>query len=248
MTSPMVTVIVLAVLWAIVVVPMVMRRKDERAHERSVQRFTRSMSLLGSGRALSHRRVSDPADPGDATMVVLRTGPSQPEVFVSGQSPHSYPEPVRSKPVPAAKEAFMYPVERNEMSDARRRMLARRRRSLIALSAGTVLSIILVAMGVGGFLMDAVLVIFGLGLGGYLWFLRSQAQRDAARRASRLARAGAARRAVSHEAFEPAYLARYDDTIVALDDDDPQFDHLDTIDLTGLYHDIPEPLHQRRSA
>lgn len=244
----MVTVIVLAVLWAIVVIPMVMRRKDERAHERSVQRFSRSMSLLGSGRPVARRRVSDPADPGDATMVVLRTEASQPEIFVSGHSPHRYPEPARSRPVPAAKEAFMYPVERSEMSDARRRMLARRRRSLTLLVAGTALSIILVALGVGGILMDAVLVAFGLGLGGYLWFLRSQAQRDAARRASRLSRAGAARRAASHEAFEPAYLARYDDTIVALDDDDPQFDHLDTIDLTGLYHELPEPAQQRRSA
>jgi len=181
-------------------------------------------------------------------MVVLRTGPSQPEVFVSGQSPRSYPEPARSKPVPAAKEAFMYPVERNEMSEARRQMLARRRRSLTALVGGTLLSIVLVAMGVGGILMDVVLVLFGLGLGGYLWFLRSQAQRDAARRASRLARAGATRRAASHEAFEPAYLARYDETIVALDDDDPQFDHLDTIDLTGLYREAPDHLQERRSA
>ncbi|MDR1998457.1 MAG: hypothetical protein LBQ06_00735, partial [Frankiaceae bacterium] len=120
------TVIAFAVLWAIALVPMALRRRDERVHERSVERFRRSMRVLGSGRPRMRRRASGPAAPAGATMVTLRTGPSEPVVFVSGQSalPRSAsdsPQPVRTKPVPAAKEALMYPVERNEMSDARRR-------------------------------------------------------------------------------------------------------------------------------
>lgn len=260
MTSPMVTVIVLAVLWLVVVVPMILQRKDERADERSVERFGRAMALLGSRGASSRtvvaRRVADPADPGDATMVLARTGPSSPEVFVSGE--HTGDSAQRAqravsasvasrRPVPVAKEALMHPVDRSEMSAARAQMLARRRRSLAILGAGTVVSLILL-LARGGTLFTMSSVLFALGLAGYLWFLRSQAQRDAARRANRLARAASTRLAESHEAFDTDYALRYSETVVALDDDSVEFDHLDTVDLTGLYVPAAEPLHQRRSA
>lgn len=260
MTSPMVTVIVLAVLWLVVVVPMVLQRKDERADERSVERFGRAMALLGSRGALTQsargRRVADPADPGDATMVLARTAPSSPEIFVSGE--HQGESAARAqravsasvasrRPVPVAKEALMHPVDRSEMSAARAQMLARRRRSLTVLGAGTALSLLLLVVR-GGTLVTVAAAMFALGLAGYLWFLRSQAQRDAARRASRLARASHSRLAESHDAFDAEYSAHYSDTVVALDDDSVEFDHLDTVDLTGLYLPMPEPLHQRRSA
>ena len=141
----------------------------------------------------------------------------------------------------------MHPVDRSEMSAARAQMLARRRRSLAILGAGTVLSLILL-LARGGTLFTMSSVLFALGLAGYLWFLRSQAQRDAARRANRLARAASTRLAESHEAFDTAYALRYSETVVALDDDSVEFDHLDTVDLTGLYVPAAEPLHQRRSA
>jgi uncharacterized membrane protein len=246
-TSPLVTMVVLAVLWLVVVVPMILQRKDERADERSVQRFSRAMSLLSSKRAFVARRVADPADPGDATMVLARTGPSEPEVFVSGEHPAPSPEVARRRPVPVAKEALMHPVDRSEMSAARIKMLARRRRSLATLGAGTLLSLILVVVMGGAFSM-VLLVLFAAGLGGYLWFLRTQAQRDAARRANRLSRATFSHREDSHDAFDRSFAGRFDDTVVALDDDDPQFDHLDTVDLTGLYVEELEPMQQRRSA
>src|SRR2546423_1597634 len=47
MTSPFMTVAVLTVLWLIVVVPMVLRRSDEQARERSVRGFGRAMRALG---------------------------------------------------------------------------------------------------------------------------------------------------------------------------------------------------------
>jgi hypothetical protein len=49
MTSPFMTVAVLTVLWLIVVVPMVLRRSDEQARERSVRGFGRAMRALGRG-------------------------------------------------------------------------------------------------------------------------------------------------------------------------------------------------------
>lgn len=260
MTSPMVTVVVLAVLWLVVVVPMVLQRKDERADERSVQRFGKAMALLGSRAATSAslrgRRVADPSDPGDATMVLARTSPSSPDVFVSGE--HTEESAARAqravsasiasrRPVPVAKEAFMHPVDRSEMSAARAQMLARRRRSLTVLGAGTALSLLLLMVR-GGTLITVAAALFTIGLVGYLWFLRTQAQRDTARRANRLARASHLRLAESHEAFDSEYSTRYSDTVVAIDDDSVEFDHLDTIDLTGLYLPAPEQLHQRRSA
>lgn len=247
MTSPMVTVVVLAVLWLVVVVPMVLQRTDERADERSVERFGRAMSVLGSKRPVMARRVADPADPGDATMVLARTGPSVPEVFVSGEQRAMVAGVASRRPIPVAKEALMHPVERSEMSAARAQMLARRRRSLSILGAGAVLSLLLLLIR-GGTLVTLAAIAFTVGLGGYLWFLRSQATRDAARRANRLARAASSRLDASHDAFEPAYAAHFSDTVVALDDDSVEFDHLDTVDLTGLYLEATEQLHQRRSA
>ena len=47
MLSPTMTVIVLVVLWAIVVVPMIVRRNDARRRERSVAAFGRGMRALG---------------------------------------------------------------------------------------------------------------------------------------------------------------------------------------------------------
>lgn len=255
MTSPMVTVVVLAVLWLVVVVPMFLQRKDERADERSVERFGRAMNLLASKRATG-RRVADPADPGDATMVLVRSELPAPEIFVSGEhSGESVQRAQRAvaasvasrRPVPVAKEALMHPVERSEMSAARAQMLARRRRSLTILGAGTVLSLVLLLIR-GGALVTLLAAGFAIGLVGYLWFLRTQAQRDTARRANRLARAASSRLLDSHDAFEPAYAAHFSDTVVALDDDSVEFDHLDTVDLTGLYVETPDALHQRRSA
>src|SRR5690242_3433429 len=116
MLSPMMTVIVLAVLWLIVVVPMIFRRHDEGARERSVARFGRSMRALG-------RRAHAPRE--SAEVYVPSARPAQPQRAVSTR-----------RPVPAAEEALMYPVDNAEMSEARVAMMARRRRSLGMLGIG----------------------------------------------------------------------------------------------------------------
>ena len=46
MNSPMMTVVVLAVLWMIVVIPMIIQKLDARKGERSAARFSGAMRAL----------------------------------------------------------------------------------------------------------------------------------------------------------------------------------------------------------
>jgi hypothetical protein len=230
MLSPMMTVIVLAVLWLIVVVPMIFRRHDEGARERSVARFGRSMRALG-------RRAHAPRE--SAEVYVPSARPAQPQRAVSTR-----------RPVPAAEEALMYPVDHAEMSEARTAMMARRRRSLGMLGIGSVV-LVPTAMITGG-LMWLIAAPFAFGLAGYLLFLRSQAQRDRDRRYQRQQRASERRvrgRDVTAYA-EPAVLApEQAESVVRIDDEDIELQNLDTVDLTGLYSDeLAEPAAQRRAS
>ena len=154
MTSPAFTVAVLAVLWLIVVVPMVVRRKDQRAGERSVRSFRSAM------RALASRR-SGVADPDDARKVLARASAPTPSVSVPGRTP----EATTRRPVPTARESVMYATDRH-MSEARRRMLVRRRRVLAVLVLGTVLFVGLAVLR-GGMSWWSAAGVFGLALGGY---------------------------------------------------------------------------------
>jgi hypothetical protein len=211
------TVVVLAVLWMIVVVPMVFRRRDLSSRERSVSRFRSGMSALGRG------SVSGLED--QASYVTPR--PKSPshqgaQVFVHG-STRSAEElaPVSRRPVPAAEEALMYPVDRDDMSDARRQMMAR----VLALA-------------------------FLGGLGSYMWFLRTQAMHDRERRASRQLRAVSQRRTRIDTSPEFAPVpggGRPDETVVRIDDDDLELHNMDTVDLTGLYQEILEDHRERRA-
>lgn len=237
MTSPVLTVIVLAVLWLIVVVPMVLRRKDERAGERSVARFGSAMHALASHRG---EHVDDPARGA--------THPNGADRNVVGSHPHPHPHrrpsapaghvngAVSRRPVPVSKESLMYPPERNEMSDARRAMMGRRRRSLIVLGVGSAVFLIL-ALITGNPLLWTVDVLLILGLGGYLYFLRAQARRDRERREARQRRSN---RTVSDgyevTAVVPAPID-VPESAVRIDEEDVHLDHLDTVDLTGLYSD-----------
>src|SRR5581483_8647523 len=159
MLSPFMTVAVLGVLWLIVVVPMVLRRSDERRRERSVEGFGRAMRALG-------RRAGTVDEP--------RT-----EVYVPRQNRPPLAAPER-RPVPAAQEALMYPPDRSELSEARVQMLARRRRSLGILIGGSLI-FTLAALVMGGALW-LLAAPFLAGTVGYLWFLRSQALRNRTRR------------------------------------------------------------------
>jgi len=214
----MMTVFVLAVLWLIVVVPMLLRRGDERRRDRSVDGFGKMMRALG--------RRPDLAE-------------SRPEVYVprerrAAASPDSAKSAVTTRrPVPAAQEALMYPVDRSEMSAARAQMMARRRRSLGTLGAGTVLFLLL-SFVVGG-LMWLPGLGFTLGLVGYLYFLRSQALRDRERRLNRLQRASVRRDAGYDATEEFERFERAPESVVRIDDDDIELQSMDTMDLTGLY-------------
>ena len=226
MLSPTMTVLVLVVLWLIVVVPMVLRRRDARRNERSIAEWGRGM------RALGRRGTAD----------------TSAEVFVA-RSDEDDRAPLAGpgrRPVPAAQEALMYPPDRSELSAARVQMLARRRRALGVLFGGSFLFGAL-ALLMGGILWF-VAAAFLAGTAGYLLFLRSQALRDRARRENRQARA-AARRSGGYDATaEPQRFEQQPDTVVRIDDDDPELQSLDTIDLTGLYSEESAPAVQRRAS
>ena len=229
MLSPMMTVFVLAVLWLIVVVPMIFRHHDERRREKSVDGFGKAMRALG--------RRAHPAD--------ART-----EVFVPSSTREPEPAVSTRRPVPVAQEALMYPVDRSEMSEARVAMMARRRRSLGILGAGAVV-LTPTALMVGG-IMWVLAAPFALGLVGYLWFLRSQAQRDRDRRFQRQQRAAERRVRSVDVTAEPAFapeFAQQPESMVRIDDDDLELHNLDTIDLTGLYSEgLAEAATQRRAS
>jgi hypothetical protein len=217
MLSPFMTVVVLGVLWLIVVVPMVLRRSDEKRRERSVADWGRGMRALG-------RRPH-------------ATSSGRTEVFVPRPSRAPVATPAR-RPVPAAQEALMYPPDRSELSAARAQMLSRRRRSLGVLFGGSVIFGLLALM-VGGttWLLAAP---FLVGLAGYMLFLRNQALHDRARRESRQLRAMSRRPAGYDATDEVDRLDQVPDSVVRIDDDDIRLQSMDTIDLTGLYSEEPE--------
>lgn len=234
MPSPVMTVVLLVVLWAIVVIPMIFRRNDEQKRDRSVAEFGRGMRALG-------RRIGTPgaADVDSDVFVPRRSEPTR--------LTESHAVAPARRPVPAAREALMYPPDHTELSEARADMLARRRRSLTTLVGGSIV-FTLAALIIGG-LMWVLAVPFLLGLGGYLLFLRNQALRDRARRESRQQRA-AARRPAGYDATED--VGRFDEApqnVVRIDDDDIELHSMDTIDLTGLYNEeAAEAAMQRRAS
>jgi hypothetical protein len=228
MPSPMMTVLVLVVLWLIVVVPMVLRRSDEKKRDRSIDGFGRAMRALG-------RR----AGPVGAT-------DERSEVYVPRRTRDRLAAPER-RPVPAAQEALMYPPDRSELSDARREMLARRRRSLGLLVGGSIVfGLLALVMGGIFWLLAAPFV---AGLLGYVWFLRNQALRDRSRREARQVRAAARRPAGFDATDDPEEFERVADSVVRIDDDDIELQSMDTMDLTGLYdEEMPAELAQRRAS
>jgi len=235
MLSPMMTVLVLAVLWSIVVVPMLVKSWTDRAGGRSVARFSSAMSALNLERSLVSVTREVPVDDSDAHSE-RRSRSSRAQVFVP--SAGGRVAPAARQPVPAAMEAVMYPdrVARADQSEARRHMMARRRRSLTLLGAGTIIGL-LWGVAAGGMMAWTVGLLFTAGLGGYLTFLRNQALHDRDRRESRMLRSSH-RLGQGYDITEeiPAYYQ--DDKVVRIDDDDVALHGLaDTIDLTGLYQE-----------
>src|SRR3954469_24585298 len=230
MFSPMMTVLVLAVLWLIVVIPMLVKRSDDRAGERSAARFSSAMRALSARRSLA--TLPRPAPQADLEPDEAPRLDSHAQVFVPG---HALRASAGRRPVPAAMEATLYPdrIARADMSEARRQMLARRRRSLTLLIAGALIGLIW-AVAAGGTLAWLVALLFTGSLGGYLLFLRNQAVRDRERRQSRLQRSGV-RQSHGYEVSE-RFPVQAESAAVRIDDEDVELRGMaDTIDLTGLY-------------
>src|SRR3954469_5584965 len=228
MISPTMTVLVLAVLWLIVLVPMLIKHKDDRAGERSVARSG------GAMRALSSRGAVTDTVPAETR---ARRPAGHAQVFVPG-SPSRSPQvpPAGRRPGPAAMEAVRYPDQtaKAALSEARRQMMARRRRSLAVLIAGTVLGLLWM-VAAGGALAWTVSLLFLASLAGYLFFLRNQALRDRDRRQQRQQRSGLARPRGYDATEQFPFRAEPEDT-VRIDDEDVELQGIaDTIDLTGLY-------------
>jgi hypothetical protein len=232
MFSPMMTVLVLAVLWMIVVIPMLVKRNDDRAGERSAARFSSAMRALSARRSLA--TLTRPAPQADLEHDEVRRLDPHAQVFVPGRALRA---DAGRRPVPAAMEATLYPdrIDRADLSEARRQMLARRRRSLILLTAGTVIGL-LWAIAAGGMLAWLVALAFTGSFAGYLLFLRNQALHDRERRQARLQRSGL-RPSAGYEVTERISY-QTESTEVRIDDEDVELRGMaDTIDLTGLYID-----------
>jgi hypothetical protein len=143
--------------------------------------------------------------------------------------------------MPTAEEEALQ--DHQESSEARRQMMSRRRRSLTVLIAGFALSVSLAVLRGG--VAWPVAVAFAGGLGGYLFFLRTQARRDRERRQFREPhddREEATPVQAEAETDGPAPRPA-----VLIDDDDPALESMDTIDLTGVYEEATVVTAQRRA-
>ena len=89
---------------------------------------------------------------------------------------------------------------------------------------------------------------FTASLLGYFWFLRSQALKDRDRRQHRQQRAALRRTREVDATEDEGYFAAVPESAVRIDDDDIEFQNMDTIDLTGLYSEEPVAAAQRRAS
>lgn len=146
---------VIVIMWAVVLVPMWLRRHDAATESRSVDRFSTAM------RVLSRRGQGAP----DRRYVLMPKRDAQASVHVSGASAHRRPP---SRPAPPAPPAR--PKTRTSLA-------VRRRRALLALVGVTFLTFVLTLVGAIGwplqFVVDLILVAFVV-------HLRTQAKRTAA--------------------------------------------------------------------
>lgn len=176
---------VIVIMWAVVLVPMWLRRHDAATESRSVDRFSTAM------RVLSRRAPGGP----DRRYVLMPKRDSNASVHVSGASAHRRPP---TRPTPAAPPA---------RPKTRPSLAVRRRRTLVAIGGVTFLSLLLAVTGVIGWPLQLVV---DLILVAFVVHLRTQAKRAAAvtRQRSRAAVAPAAR--ASRPAARPAPAARAD--------------------------------------
>src|SRR5437764_3223942 len=178
-------------MWAVVLVPMWLRRHDDKTESRSVDRFSTAM------RTLSRRTTSGP---GRRYVVMPRRSEGGVSVHVSGAAvataePAAHtPRPAMPRPAmprPAMPRPRLRLKQRGPKSKS---LVARRRRLFLGLAAVTFFTFVLAVAGAMSWLLQVVFDLFLIGLSLHL---RPQARRAAAvvrqrRRASRADGAGAA--------------------------------------------------------
>lgn len=140
----------LVLMWAVVLVPMWLRRHDEAEENRSVDRFSTAM------RTLSRRAV-----PADGRYVVMPHRTRAVDVHVSGAA--------------AAEPESAQPTARSRGGSRRVSAATRRRRTLIGLLVVTVLALVS-AVVLGGAALWTLQLLMDVALVGFVWRLRAQAR------------------------------------------------------------------------
>lgn len=168
---------VIVIMWAVVLVPMWLRRHDAATESRSVDRFSTAM------RVLSRRQPGMP----DRRYVVMPKREQRASVHVSGASASRRPA--------ARPDAPVRPHGRPSIA-------VRRRRALLGLAGLTFLTFLLAVGGVMGWVLQLVV---DLVLVAFVVHLRTQAKRAAAvsRQRRRVAAAPAAARQMPAAAAVP---------------------------------------------
>jgi len=154
----------IVVMWAVVLVPMWLRRHDDKIESRSVDRFSTAM------RTLSRRSH---ATPGRRYVVMPRREAGSLSVHVSGASAPSAQRTRTAAGRPSSRSTIV----------------ARRRRTFLGLIGLAALAFLLAVVGVLPWLLQ---VFFDLALAGFVWHLRAQARRAPHASSDRVAGTGTA--------------------------------------------------------
>jgi uncharacterized membrane protein len=162
----------IVVMWAVVLVPMWLRRHDAATESRSVDRFSTAM------RTLSRRTTSGP---GRRYVVMPRRSEGGVSVHVSGAA---VPPAPPAKPAKAAVKS----ARPARQSSSRRSLVARRRRLFLGLIGLSVFTMLLAAVGVISWVLQ---IVFDVILIAFCIHLRGQVKRAATTSRQRRRAAGA---------------------------------------------------------
>ena len=171
----------IVVMWAVVLVPMWLRRHDAATESRSVDRFSTAM------RTLSRRTTSGP---GRRYVVMPRRSEGGVSVHVSGAAVPPAPPAKPAKPVAR-------PARPAQATRARKSLVARRRRLFLGLIGLTLFTMLLAAVGVFSWALQ---IVFDVVLIAFVIHLRGQVKRAATASQRRAPAAPTPRRPVSRPA------------------------------------------------
>jgi len=185
---------VIVIMWAVVLVPMWLRRHDAATESRSVDRFSTAM------RVLSRRPTGSP----DRRYVLMPKRDSRASVHVSGASASRRPPTRQAPAAPPSRPQTRTP----SAGKARPTLAVRRRRTFLALAGVTFLTFLLAVTSVIGWPLQLVV---DLILVAFVVHLRTQAKRAAAvarqRRRAAVAPAAPAAATMARPAYEPVAAA-----------------------------------------